>query len=403
DILFVSAGYTEDELGDFHALRETMADDFLALPDFAEYLDRFNFWYIERPSETSGFGGDNPEYLYDASNNRWYADEGFTADMHEIGERVPAQVIVAIANEDGGRPNVATRGGRQIMSLYPDWESHGLLAHELGHAHFNLGDEYSERACNRATIESKAERWDNLTDDPGNSGWEHLTTLNYCPIWDFEQYPVIGYDYEQYRDEVSHFIGGGACDVVDSEATLWRGSLSCRMSKNWEHTMCPVCRDSIRKVFQEYSEDSSCPSSWDGDGICDRCLGDDSDCCRFSFNIRDLLGSGTEYLQCLVDSVCGNQVCEAVYGEDTETCPSDCYGAAFCGDGDCNYDETDENCPQDCGCAAADWGPDRCGAQVAAFGCGCDAECIDAGDCCADACSTCGECEELDERPSGPR
>jgi hypothetical protein len=59
---------------------------------------------------------------------------------------------------------------------------------------------------------------------------------------------------------------------------------------------------------------------------------------------------------------------------------------AVCGDGACTVDETDENCPEDCGCAAEE---DTCGG-VAPFGCYCDADCAATGDCCIDACQTCG-------------
>jgi subtilisin family serine protease len=55
-----------------------------------------------------------------------------------------------------------------------------------------------------------------------------------------------------------------------------------------------------------------------------------------------------------------------------------------CGDDLCLGNETDASCPADCGCAAAP----ECGA-LAPFGCYCDADCADAGDCCADAAQVC--------------
>jgi hypothetical protein len=57
----------------------------------------------------------------------------------------------------------------------------------------------------------------------------------------------------------------------------------------------------------------------------------------------------------------------------------------ICGDGQCSVDETDESCPEDCGCAAEG----ACGG-VAPFGCYCSDDCAASGDCCVDACMSCG-------------
>jgi hypothetical protein len=73
-------------------------------------------------------------------------------------------------------------------------------------------------------------------------------------------------------------------------------------------------------------------------------------------------------------------------GPYLQTLPAIFAGAdALCGDGTCSVDETDGNCPEDCGCAAED----ACGG-VAPFGCYCTEDCAENGDCCVDACQTCG-------------
>jgi vibriolysin len=62
---------------------------------------------------------------------------------------------------------------------------------------------------------------------------------------------------------------------------------------------------------------------------------------------------------------------------------SRCIEEPGCGDGVCGgfgIDETDASCPRDCGCSAPG---DSCG-TVAPFGCWCDADCAESGDCCAD-------------------
>ena len=54
----------------------------------------------------------------------------------------------------------------------------------------------------------------------------------------------------------------------------------------------------------------------------------------------------------------------------------------LCGDGLCAGDETDVSCPGDCGCSSQ---PSLCAVQVVApYGCWCDVDCAESGDCCAD-------------------
>ncbi len=62
---------------------------------------------------------------------------------------------------------------------------------------------------------------------------------------------------------------------------------------------------------------------------------------------------------------------------------SKCDREPGCGDNVCDGDETDENCGQDCGCEAL-----GCEA-VAPYGCWCDPECEDYGDCCDDRGDVC--------------
>jgi Zn-dependent metalloprotease len=63
---------------------------------------------------------------------------------------------------------------------------------------------------------------------------------------------------------------------------------------------------------------------------------------------------------------------------------SNCDVTPGCGDGQCSENETDENCAQDCGCAATDGD-----CFVAPFGCFCDTDCLEYGDCCVDLANSC--------------
>ena len=143
--------------------------------------------------------------------------------------------------------------------------------------------------------------------------------------------------------------------------------------------------------------------------------------CRGTLDAARALGWDGEAVQALADSwadvgvvcesdvfVCNNNgTCDAADGETCASCGEDCGSCSEdcsfwkkakckigigdcsrcdaepgCGDNICDGDETDENCGQDCGCAAL-----NC-ESIAPFGCWCDPECEDYGDCCADA----GEC-----------
>jgi vibriolysin len=140
--------------------------------------------------------------------------------------------------------------------------------------------------------------------------------------------------------------------------------------------------------------------------------------CRGTIDAARALGWDGEAVQALADSwadtgvvcesdvyVCNsNGTCDATDGETCASCGEDCGSCAQdcsfwkkakckigigdcsqcgddsgCGDRICDGDETDENCPQDCGCQAL-----NCD-NLAPFGCWCDPECEDNGDCCADA------------------
>jgi len=279
-----------------------------------------------------------------------------------------------VANE--GDPNVAS-----------------MLIHEIGHAYFDLGDEYGvsgETNCSLKTAVDKAERFDNLTlskdeyrprglsrsSDAREIYWEDMYTMS--PIdADFDEHERMGYDFSALEEEVSLFVGGGTC-----RRRVSRGALQCRMHSHTSQTWCPVCERLVEEKFDEWQADagdSVCPSRWADDGICDRCLGDDPDCCRLDFG--NLIGS----VQCFGrEDSCGNGVCNALTGETNDNCAEDC-GTNVCGDGLCRGSEDAESCAEDCGCASVASQYD-----VTPMGCFCGPDCAEYGDCCADSCDAFG-------------
>ncbi|MFH1916199.1 MAG: hypothetical protein ABIJ21_02960 [Nanoarchaeota archaeon] len=71
-------------------------------------------------------------------------------------------------------------------------------------------------------------------------------------------------------------------------------------------------------------------------------------------DIQNLGGNvhNVNYIPCVDEPVCGNQVCEYWLGEKCYTCPGDCYSCDhWCHNGECDYNigESCANCVADCG------------------------------------------------------
>jgi hypothetical protein len=142
----------------------------------------------------------------------------------------------------------------------------------------------------------------------------------------------------RYRSTIGAFTGASYC-----KSGAFRPQLDCLM-RTLQVNYCAICLGSLDRYMRTLARKSRaggtpCTDDMKSDGICDVCLEQDPDC----------------------------------------------RGGNSCGDGTCAADETDESCPEDCGCAAS-------GCQLAPFGCYCDADCAENGDCCADACDACGSC-----------
>jgi hypothetical protein len=67
-----------------------------------------------------------------------------------------------------------------------------------------------------------------------------------------------------------------------------------------------------------------------------------------------------------------------------------------CGDGICDGDETDSSCAVDCGCTAIAEEGGSCVEEETPGHCFCSPDCLEGGDCCADACDVCGVCDMPD-------
>ena len=334
DLLFLGDGYREDQLPMFEQDARNMFNASIALHYYQFFGARFNGWSQNVRSREEGIDDPDNGVMKDTA-----FDIGFgTGDLRRcvffktsegmdlarrLGAEAKADVVVIVANtsEYGG---CASNG---IFSVARNEDAAEVVAHELGHALFDLADEYaygSTPPCAYASDDP------NVTNRGTRDGvpWADLVTATEFPT-------------PPGSDGVGAFEGAGYC----SEG-MFRPEDTCLM-RTLGTPFCAVCAREVNRFFENLGTpkgpEDDCPPEWHGDGICDVCFGDENR-----------------------DPDCGT-------GE-----------LSGCGDGICSRDETDESCGEDCGCGKLG----RC-SGLAPFGCWCDPTCTRYGDCCADLDDVC--------------
>jgi hypothetical protein len=369
DLLLLPEAYKEDQLDDFHETAVFIAEGLLNSWDYQEYRDRINVWYMDVRSDEDemdedGFFGDDHDTAFDgewggggflgvgdaAENQIHYGDAG---DARHLVDSFDMDIAVMIANADEIRGMFSD----DIISMGRD-HSGATLAHELGHALLDLGDEYEE---DDGTLEGF--RCDTQSFFSLHQSVNTQADLEDLPWWDLLTPGVeLPTDEDADHDVVGAFEGARQC-----ESGWYRPQIDCLM-RNHLAPMCDVCRRELDGLMGALSESPpSCPEEWRDDGLCDLCLDHDEDC--------------------EVERVCDSDgFCDP--NEHCSACPEDCGACAEfggCGDGACAVNETDSSCPVDCGCAAGA----QCTNGPAPYGCYCDPACEESGDCCADADGDC--------------
>ena len=368
-LLILPEGYTEAEMPLFEERAAEMVQELFASVDYSDYEDAFRVQrqnVRSRQSGLEGLAGDSIDSAFELQASdfcpefggprSWWGLGGSKGEdkARALGDEAGANItIVLINHEEGLTACVRNR----LTVLAANDESGRVLGHELGHGLFDLGDEYvvsHETPAPVCTVLGwfGAREKANVTTDGDSPPWFDLVS---------DGVPLPTPPDFKYAEKVGAFEGAQGCATG-----YYRPAYMCLMDNISGAPFCPVCRREMDRFFgalgyQAPADDPACPKEWRDDGICDRCLGDDPDC------------GG---LRCNQDGVCDTPA-----GEGCVTCPEDCSACVErgCGDGQCADDETD-TCEQDCGCRA-----DYCQAEVAPFGCWCDASCEGRGDCCWDA------------------
>jgi IgA Peptidase M64 len=139
--------------------------------------------------------------------------------------------------------NSGTKGGcnRGDVATFTSGERAAVIAHELGHNLFALGDEY-----HMGTLHNPVPRFEaNLTEQPAdwaNLKWRALVAAG-APLPTSQASLPAGWN---ENTSVGAFEGGGAHFATG----IFRPVLRCRMNQN-DPPWCPVCGQEIDRVFGE--------------------------------------------------------------------------------------------------------------------------------------------------------
>ena len=246
DIVFVSEGYTEAELPSYRAAVADIVAGLEARSDYGPIFDRITINRVDvRSRESFLYAGGNTDTAFDIEVKPdgliWFKSQDGLEEARSRLFPVRADVSVVIVNTSvpsggGYAENVIVFGFANVPYAVD------VVGHELGHALFNLDDEYSPTdGCDRAVqlgpnISRSAERaelpWRVLVDDD-------------VPL------PTPSDPAGPHAARVGAFEGARYC-----ETGLFRSSLRCNMNGLGE--LCPVCRCSMQSVLCELDARASC-------------------------------------------------------------------------------------------------------------------------------------------------
>lgn len=249
DIVILAEGYTEAEMGKFREDAKRVTQYLFNEEPFKSEQAKFNVSAVLTPSIESGtdIPGENI-YKNTRFNLTFYTFDVprylATSDMKNILDAaavVPYDHIYVLVNSEryggGGFYNflsVCTADNSLTKEVF---------VHEFGHGFAGLGDEYYNS-------EVAYEDFYNLKVEP----WEpNITTLiDFGSKWK----PMVDDSVEiptprsaKYTSTVGVYEGGGYM-----AKGIYSPFIDCRMKSNNAKGFCPVCRESIIKVIQFYSD-----------------------------------------------------------------------------------------------------------------------------------------------------
>ncbi|MCF8358624.1 MAG: IgA Peptidase M64 [Prolixibacteraceae bacterium] len=249
DLVFLSEGYTRDQLPKFVSDVKRLADSLFEAAPYCNFKNRFNIFAVKVPSAESGC--DMPtkdEYrntAFDSHYNTFgsyrYLTTSAMKDIYDVLDGIGWDHIVLLVNTD-------RYGGGGFYNFYSictvdNEKSPFVFIHEFGHAFAGLADEY-------------------YYSEPGNDDfyspeWEPWEP-NISTLHDFDKkwktmiepgIPVPTSRDSTYIDKVGVFEGGGY-----QEKGVYSPFQTCWMKEQAAGKFCPVCQKAIEEVILKQSK-----------------------------------------------------------------------------------------------------------------------------------------------------
>jgi hypothetical protein len=294
DLVVLGEGYTEAELGKFHADAKRLVDALFATEPFKSRKSDFNVRAVDLPSAESGV--DRPQsgidrrtpvsVEYNIFDSERYALTLDNRTMRDVASAVPYEFVEILINDKyyGGGGIFNAQATAAVDSAFAEY----IFVHEFGHHFAGLGDEYytSDVAYESGRTEIP-EPWEpNITalHDPSCLKWKDLTEPT-TPIptpWEKARFEARSREFQARRRELrarnapesemnalfdeerqaetallsSMTYSGkvGAFEGASYEATgLYRPEADCIMFTRDKVGFCQVCRRAISRIIDLYS------------------------------------------------------------------------------------------------------------------------------------------------------
>ena len=251
DLLFVAEGYRADEQDKFFEDVERLSKNIFQIEPYVFRKNDFTIRAVAAVSQESGT--DDPSAnnwrntLLNSSFNTFGIDRYLETEslwkIHDVVTGIPNDHIIVVVNNDkyggGGVYNhfsIVTADNRH---------SGTVLIHELGHGLAGLGDEYFE-------VDAPFSDYINVEIEP----WQpNLTTLvDFGRKWKnmlLQDTPIPTPIRPAYEKVTGVFEGGGY-----TSKGVYRPAIHCRMRTNEAGRFCEVCRQTINKIVDFYTQSS---------------------------------------------------------------------------------------------------------------------------------------------------